>query len=183
MQFGLKTLPKSALRLSQYSWGQAPQGLMTKNQLKAKGLMPVGPACAAIWYNKHNKFLWLWDYNDEKAVVERPLPSPTRIAAIQKRQLKRWICLSCGQIADYNLDGTRCEECRKKIKCEENRKEATRAMNSIFASGENCVILDIATTGYWLPANLVDIAVLGLDGSILFNQRLKTPRPSTHAIH
>lgn len=100
-RFGLPTYP--------YFW--APQGLLTRRQLRARGLRPGGQQPAAqIFWRKGKRVAYLY-------LVSLALPkrtaTPAQLAALDAAMRARRTCPSCGTEKPYCIPLSRgeCNDC------------------------------------------------------------------------
>jgi hypothetical protein len=102
-RYGMPTYP--------YRW--APEGLLTRRQLRARGLRPGGQRIAAqiIWkYKGRRRVAYL--YRADLAKPRRQ-PSPAQLLAIQAALRARRTCPTCGHEQDYYIPLSRgeCNTC------------------------------------------------------------------------
>jgi hypothetical protein len=102
-RFGLPTYP--------YHW--APKGLLTRRQLRAKGLRPGGQDIAAqiLWrHRKSRRVAYL--YREDQSLPKRQA-TPAQLAAIGKALAARRTCLTCGCEKPYCIPLSRgeCNDC------------------------------------------------------------------------
>jgi len=85
-----------------YPWGLAPDGLATRDQLRAMGLRPRGGAVAQVmWFSRKSpqpRFARL--YEIAKATPPKPR-SPGQLASLAAAMRARRTCPECGQIRPY----------------------------------------------------------------------------------
>lgn len=89
--YGIPTYP--------YRW--APEGLLTRRQLRAAGLRPAGQDVAAqILWRDGRRVAYLY-----RADLARPKreATPAQLAAIGKALTARRTCTTCGQTKDYYI--------------------------------------------------------------------------------
>jgi hypothetical protein len=91
-----------------YPYKQAPKGLATLRQLRAKGLRPNGqdPVAQMLW-RKGERVAYL--YRIDLAAPKRTA-SPRQLDAINKALTARRTCPTCGDIKDYFIP-RRAGEC------------------------------------------------------------------------
>ncbi len=102
-RYGIPTYP--------YRW--APKGLLTRRQLRVRGLRPGGQDIAAqiIWKRKgRTRVAYL--YESAKANPKRKA-TPAQLVAIQAALRARRICRTCGKEKDYYIPLSRgeCNDC------------------------------------------------------------------------
>jgi hypothetical protein len=102
-RFGLPTYP--------YRW--APDGLLTRRQLRARGLRPAGQRIAAqILWKHHGKRRVAYLYRADLAKPKRAA-TPAQLLAIQAALRARRTCPTCGHEKDYCIPLSRgeCNDC------------------------------------------------------------------------
>lgn len=74
----------------------APQGLLTRRQLRAAGLAPGGqePWAQLVW-RRNRRFAWL--YRVDLATPKRT-PTPAQLAAVEAALAARRVCAICGPV-------------------------------------------------------------------------------------
>ncbi|MBO0811206.1 MAG: hypothetical protein J2P23_04080 [Microlunatus sp.] len=74
----------------------APDGLLTRRQLRAAGLAPGGqePWAQLVW-RRDGRFAWL--YRVDLAKPKR-IPTPAQLAAVQAALAARRVCAECGPV-------------------------------------------------------------------------------------
>jgi hypothetical protein len=105
-KYGIPTYP--------YHW--APKGLLTRRQLRARGLRPGGQDIVAqiIWKHKgRHRVAYLYDITQAKP---KRMATPAQLAAIQAALRARRICPSCGAEKWYYIPRSRgeCNDCFEK---------------------------------------------------------------------
>ncbi|WP_405682875.1 RRQRL motif-containing zinc-binding protein [Streptomyces sp. NBC_01238] len=97
-----------------FPWKLAPAGLLTRDQLVAKGLRPRGPAVAQVmWFSTKTstpgepRFARLYDAS--KATPPKPR-SPGQVASLAAAMRARRTCPECGETRTYCLS-TRLKVC------------------------------------------------------------------------
>ena len=86
-----------------FPYRYAPDGLVTRRQLRAEGLRPNGydPVAQILWrHRKETRVAYL--YRRDLAVPKR-IPSPAQLAVIDKMLRARRTCPRCGQLRDYYI--------------------------------------------------------------------------------
>ncbi|MFC6596719.1 RRQRL motif-containing zinc-binding protein [Kitasatospora paranensis] len=93
-RFGLPTFP----------WRMAPDGYLTRRQLRARGLRPGGQPVAAqiLWRSRRSGVRAAYLYRTTLAKPVRPM-TPARAAALAAANRARRTCPSCGRDAGYVL--------------------------------------------------------------------------------
>ncbi|WP_433019971.1 RRQRL motif-containing zinc-binding protein [Kribbella sp. CA-294648] len=85
--------------LPEFRFGQAPAGLSTRRQLRARGLCRGGQEpFARLTWKRDQRFAWL--YVDAKAKPKRT-PSHKQLAAVQKALAARKVCAECGPVEHF----------------------------------------------------------------------------------
>lgn len=81
----------------------APDGLVTRRQLRNAGLRPAGQPVIAqiVWRHKKNTRI-AYLYRRDLAKPKRQ-PTPAQLAAVQRALLARRTCPACGQIKTYYI--------------------------------------------------------------------------------
>lgn len=84
-----------------YWWQNAPAGLATRRQLRARGLRPGGqqPVAQVMWHGRRGDrvaYLYRVDLAKSKRIA-----SPAQLAAIGKALRVRRTCGTCGEVRDY----------------------------------------------------------------------------------
>ncbi|MEU1418651.1 RRQRL motif-containing zinc-binding protein [Kitasatospora sp. NPDC005751] len=88
-----------------YPWRMAPTGLLTRRQLRARGLRPGGQPVAGqiLWRSRRtNGVRTAYLYRLTLAKPVRPM-TPGRTAALAKANAARRTCPGCGRDAGYVL--------------------------------------------------------------------------------
>ncbi|MET9484782.1 RRQRL motif-containing zinc-binding protein [Streptomyces sp. NPDC006638] len=95
-----------------YRYRLAPEGLLTRRQLRAAGLRPVGDPVAEIVWRRGRRVAYL--YEAATAVPVQPM-TPGRWRAHEAMMRARRICTTCGQDAGYVLrrSTNTCEPCHQ----------------------------------------------------------------------
>jgi len=100
--------------LPTYGWEAAPVGLLTRRQLRARGLCPGGQAPVALlmWHRRRKgcTFAYLYDINHART---KRTATPAVLAAIGRALLARTVCGSCGLPQTYFIPRTlgQCLDC------------------------------------------------------------------------
>lgn len=164
-----KTFPRGVwgecAGVKQYEWGQAT-GLFTAGQLKKKRLTP-GPAVGALYYSKAPDN-WLWLYREEDAT---PMPNLSEkqkatIGKMQAAALASRTCQRCGVVFGQKRDLTngKCSKCMVAQWCQESLDE-------------QCLILDVETTGLDTSAEIISISIIDSDGDVRLSTYVKPLKP------
>lgn len=149
-----------------YSTGSAPAHLMTRAQLAAarRRLRPGQKGRPQAWLycmpRHHHAPLYTLEQTSPQ-----PEPTTAQLAALAAGRQVWWKARAC----------TYCDEIHKSW-CNEQMYAMLRDDRAAAASwarrvldGPACVVLDTETTGLHDGARIVEIAVLGVDGSVLFD--------------
>lgn len=102
-KYGIPTYP--------YHW--APKGLLTRRQLRARGLRPGGQEIVAqIMWKRRGKKRVAYLYDSAKAKAKRQA-TPAQLIAIQAALRARRICPTCGKEKEYYIPLSRgeCNDC------------------------------------------------------------------------
>ena len=86
-----------------FPYHYAPEGLLTRRQLRAKGLRPNGydPVAQILWrHKKETRTAYL--YRRDLAAPKRTA-TPAQLAVIAKMLRARRTCRHCGQLRDYYI--------------------------------------------------------------------------------
>lgn len=99
-----------------YPFHRAPEGLLTRRQLRAKGLRPGGQDVVAqiIWKHKgRRRVAYLYDAANAKP---KRNATPAQLVAIQTALRARRICPTCGNEKDYYIPLSRgeCNDCSER---------------------------------------------------------------------
>ena len=181
--------------VQRFEWGTAPENLKTVGQLKKVGLKPNSPRVGLIQTNKGYFEL----FNSAEAI---PF-TPDELAAEKerKRQARYRICKHCKQSVrreKWNLEWQACDKCldgvieahyeRERIEEEErqeeheqmvsrDRDEAIQWARDLLAGGKDVYILDTETTGLSGNAEIVQVAIIDLQGSYFYETFVKPVQP------
>jgi len=165
--------------------------LLTKSQLKAERLKPApGQHPAASYWQGMG---WVYQYDASQAVAMRPYraPTPAQITALAAgRQLIGTLpCAGCGQrIERFALNRAgNCSDCSNRIYAEEQKEywQAT-CRDAAHLSTLDPLFVDTETTGVDEEAEIIEVAVLALDGTVLLETLVKpvgAVPPQATAIH
>ncbi|BFV58727.1 hypothetical protein KCMC57_up38310 [Kitasatospora sp. CMC57] len=96
--------PSGAGALPTYKWRQAPDGLLTRRQLRKQGLRPNGqPVAAQIrWHSRYGTTAEAHLFRPELAAPVRKM-TPAWRAALNAANRARRSCPACGRDAGYVL--------------------------------------------------------------------------------
>lgn len=151
--------------IKNYSWwgetNEPPQNLKTKKQLNDLGLSPLTPA-GVIPTRKYN--LYLYDVNDSASVKPKRKPTEKQLKALaesreKQRKIRTWKDW-------YEFEGM----------IEHDRVAAVKCCREYLENKQNYIILDTETTGLD-DAQIVEIAIINLDGEALLNTLVKPTIP------
>ncbi|GAB3750770.1 RRQRL motif-containing zinc-binding protein [Microlunatus parietis] len=96
--------------LLSFPFGWAPDGLLTRRQLREAGLSPGGqePYGRIVW-KREQRFAWL--YREDLAAPKR-VPTPAQLAAVEAALAARRVCVECGPV-DHTVRTTDhlCGDC------------------------------------------------------------------------
>ncbi|GAB3765689.1 RRQRL motif-containing zinc-binding protein [Microlunatus parietis] len=96
--------------LPEFRFRQAPDGLLTRRQLRDAGLSPGGqePYGRIVW-KREQRFAWL--YREDLAAPKR-VPTPAQLAAVEAALAARKVCVECGPV-DHTVRTTDhlCGDC------------------------------------------------------------------------
>jgi hypothetical protein len=89
--------------LPTYPYRCAPDGLLTRRQLRASGLRPAGqPVTAQVIWRHRGRRRIAYLYRTDRAAPKR-LPTPAQLLAIAAALRARRTCLSCGAEKPYYI--------------------------------------------------------------------------------
>lgn len=102
---------------TEYRWGWAPKGLVTRRQLRALGLRPGGQQpIGEIRWARGERVAYLY-----RLAAARPkrTPTPAQLAALAAAMKARRTCAECGRDAGYCLptDHHLCIDCYYEHHC------------------------------------------------------------------
>jgi hypothetical protein len=178
--------------LPTYPWfDQVPEGLLTRKQLKDKGLRPGGPAVALVVWKRGER--WAALYDASVALPKREM-TEAQAAALEKARAAQRTCYSCGKDIGMVLwarfrperDCPYCHEDYLHYQQELRNADAKRAAISarIWLRSPRTVIVDTETTD--LGGYLVQIAVIDTSGAVLLDTLVNPLSPisaGAHRIH
>ncbi|MDX2697119.1 3'-5' exonuclease [Streptomyces ipomoeae] len=149
-----------------YSTGSAPNGLMTRTQLRAAGrrLRPGQKARPRAWLYCMPRHHHAPLYALEQTSVQ-PAPSAAQLAALAAGRAVWWGRNACPHCDDVHK-GWCQEEWLAMIRQDH---DAAAGWARKVLDDPTCAVLDTETTGLHDSARIVEIAVLGIDGSTLLN--------------
>ncbi|CAM4053267.1 exonuclease domain-containing protein [Paenibacillus alkaliterrae] len=158
-------------------WEDVPEGLLSKTALKEKGLNP-GPVRGTIHLRSRNLLVNL--YNEQEA-IPRKAATPQQIAALDKARTvlnAARTCTSCGHLFSKRLSSGICQFCRHDRWLHEVSEDAERRIRSWVSRSESVVVVDVEATGLDDNDEIVEIAVVGLDGKLLYQSLVKPTIPN-----
>lgn len=147
-------------------WGsgsnEPPEHLKTKKQLSELGLSPLKP----MGFIETTKYtLYLYDPNDSESVKPKRKISQSQKTTLAKgrrtQQYNAW----------YRREGYLIEQ----LYVDEN--SAIKWAREVLAAKDNYVILDTETTGLSSNDEVIQIAIVSLDGTILLDSLVKPTIP------
>ena len=158
--------------------GNMTSRLLTKTQLKAERLRP-GPGqqpAARYWQGMG----WVYQYDASLAVAMRPYraPTPAQIEALAAgRELVGTLpCAGCGRrIERFALNGGgNCYECSNRIYAAEQKSYwQMTCRDAAHLLTLNPLFVDTETSGLDADAEIIEVAVLALDGTVLLDTLVK----------
>jgi DNA polymerase-3 subunit epsilon len=162
-----------------YAWETAPKHLRTTKQLRAERLKPGAAPRGCIRIEDG----WCYLYDRAEAVPVREISEAQRAALAKARERARLVhCPGCKQDVDREFFDHRkglcwtCIDIDARIRLENRQEEARDGAvawaRDRLAEGDGCVVLDTETTALDKP-EIIEIAVIGLDGKELFHQRIR----------
>lgn len=171
-----------------YEWKGAPENLKTRGQLEKMGLKPGGPVRGVVGMAE-------WPLYDTGEAI--PFTLEETEAKREERRKKRYrTCKRCGkEVRREKLDAAFkvCQACmpvvmeERRVKRELERADREREFQAFLIEardtsiaqarawlrmGDQAVILDTETTGLDY-AEVIEIAIIDLDGQVLVNERVK----------
>ena len=147
--------------IKEYNWwgesNEPPKHLKTKKQLAEIGFKPQTPV-GVICTRKYD--LYLYDPNNPDSAIPKRKPTPAQLRALAKgRETQRKKAYKRNWYRHY---GGHLKEKNYSIEWAKN----------ILAERNNSVILDTETTGL-SEAEIIQIAIIGLDGKIILDSFVK----------
>lgn len=174
-------------------WEDVPANLKTKSSLKQMGLKPKrGQQPAGIKTHWDYK---IPDYNlyDVAEAVPNTVSDKQRaaIAKAQEESLKKRTCIECGWVEELgrnyrnkpHVSGGLCPNCREQAKHLEDHNSAIEWAKTILLM-PNVLILDTETSD--LDGEIIELAVINLQGETVFNSRFNPVLPiseGARAVH
>ncbi|CAD5988604.1 putative exonuclease CP81 (plasmid) [Planktothrix tepida] len=148
--------------IAEYCWwgsggNEPPPNLKTKKQLSEMGLSPIAPV-GVIHTRKY--YLYLYDSDNPQSVKPKRQCSPKQLENLAKQREKQ------GKIRRYR------EWYESWGKLEIDRVDAVKTAKNYLENKSVYVILDTETTGL-NEAEIVEIAIIDLDGKTLLNTLVK----------
>ncbi|MFC5402353.1 exonuclease domain-containing protein [Cohnella soli] len=159
------------------SWDDIPAGLFSKTALGQKGLKP-GPFVHGSIYLKSRRIL-VELYREDEAVPKRA-PSPKQLAALEKAravQEEARTCTSCRTVGSEYLYGQLCEHCRHELWLTEVSEKSRERFRRWVEHSNAYAVLDVETTALDDDAEIVEIAVVALDGAVLYQSLVRPLNP------
>ena len=177
--------------VQRYVWGDAPENLKTIGQLKKIGLKPNKPYRGIVQGGKGTYELFdaneAFPFSADEIAAEKELKRRSRYRTCKhcKREVRRekwddyWkACEKCleGVIDAYYErqiveDALRQEELERLFA--KDRDEVIQWAREILSKGENAFILDTETTGLDGDAEIVQVAIIDLNGSTVYETLVK----------
>lgn len=165
--------------------------LLTKTQLKAERLKPApGQQPAARYWQGMG---WVYQYDASLAVAMRPYraSAPAQAAALAagRRLVGTLACAGCGQrIERFALNGAgNCYDCLNRIYAEEQRRYwLAICRDAAHLLSLNPLFVDTETSGLGENAEIIEVAVLEPDGTVLLEALVKPVDdvpPQATAVH
>lgn len=157
-------------------WEDVPDGLLSKTALKEKGMKPGPIVRGTIFINRRNLLVKL--YHEKEAIPREPA-SPSQLAALVKARAAQEVvrtCPGCQQIFSFNLKGSICEYCKHEIWLDERSEFAKNRFILWKENQKQYVVLDVETTGLDEDAEIVEIAIVDLDETVLFHSLIRPER-------
>jgi DNA polymerase III subunit epsilon len=156
-------------------WDDIPIGVMNKSALKEKGLKP-GPACGQIYLQKRR--VWI-DLYDEREAIPRKPATEKQLAALQKARVALEFaktCPRCRSILSIPLNGKLCEYCVKQLWLEDQSQLAHSRFCEWVDRKDDFAVLDLETTGLDDEAEILELAIVDLEGELLFHSLVRPER-------
>ncbi|MEL6601768.1 MAG: 3'-5' exonuclease [Cyanobacteria bacterium J06614_10] len=152
--------------LKEYKWwgnaGEPPEHLKTKRQLSEMGLKPVSPV-GVIHTNKYDCLLY--DSTSDKSVRKKRKATPAQLAALEKGRKKQAFWADWKQWDRY--EGFILAD----------RAAAIQEARRILDNQDQYVVLDTETTGLGHRDQVIEIAIIDLNGKTLINTLVKPFEP------
>lgn len=112
-----------------WPWKWAPEGLVTRRQLRAEGLAPGGhgPVAQVLWQHRRQvRKAYLYD---KSLAVPKRTPTPAQLEAVGKALAARKTCPSCGVQQPYCLPKSigECLDCAEGTRRDPGRQAEPEA--------------------------------------------------------
>jgi DNA polymerase III epsilon subunit-like protein len=160
-----------------YAWGAAPEHLKTEAELKKMRLeIPPSPA-GCIWWGSEKRYIYLYD---STTATPKPELTSAQIAGKERAALTRRTCKGCGEVKSRPGElskGRLCRACR--------RTKFAAELRALVEAG-NVVVLDTETTGLEWDDQVIELAIVDLQGNALLDTRIRTLVPiedGARAVH
>ncbi|QWI25661.1 3'-5' exonuclease (plasmid) [Bacillus mycoides] len=161
------------------NWNEIPENLATKTALGREGLKPNGNVVGTYFKRSTNKYIDLYDRNE--ATPKRKMSEKQQIALEKAREksIQQRTCTRCEYAVQHKnkLENGLCSSCIKnlaEIESFKKQRESCRNEVSNFLRHKNrYLILDTQTTGLNSTDQIIEIAVIDLDGKTLLNTLVK----------
>ncbi|KND60971.1 Phage protein [Candidatus Burkholderia verschuerenii] len=161
----------------------APAHLRTKTELKQERLKPAPKQGAAGFYWQGHGYVTLYDPAEAIPMRPRRELSSAQAAALSigRTLVGTALCAVCGMRTDkFELDRNRgrCYECEARDE-REQWEEEKRAICSYAADllTRSPLFFDTETTGLDEHAEIIEVAILDHDGTVLLNTLVKPTQP------
>jgi DNA polymerase-3 subunit epsilon len=174
---------ESIVRFSK--WSEVPGHLVSATEMKKRGLVP-GVIRGQVYQKSNHQLINLYDVNE--ALPKRPATSK-QLAAIEKARavmLAKRTCRRCGGIFSKLLNNQLCDYCDTEAWLDTKSEEALRRFRQWVEHKCDFAVLDVETTGLDDDAEIVEIAVVDLDETVLFHSLVKPSgsiSPEATAVH
>lgn len=158
-------------------WEDIPEGLLSKTALGEKGLKPGSTVHGTIYLKRRRLLVEL--FHVDEAIPKRPA-SPKQLAALEKARATQEevrTCPGCRTVGTKNLNGSLCEHCRHEAWLREVSEKAHHIFRSWVEHSNNYAVLDVETTGLDSQAEIVEIAIVSLDGAVLYQSLVRPLKP------
>ncbi|MGI2295611.1 3'-5' exonuclease [Paenibacillus sp. GXUN7292] len=157
-------------------WANVPDHLKCLTELKRMNLKPVGEPKAEVW----NNYTWVKLYDIQETVSRRPATDKQLLALEKARQaaVELRTCTRCGGVVSSRsqlIEGI-CQHCKKALWLESVEIAAIATMASWCEHKLDYVILDVETTGIEDDDEIVEIAIVDLDETVIFETLIKPNR-------
>lgn len=164
-----------------YAWGQVPSRLKTVWQLRQAGLRPSQRQQPVGCVGESVHYLY-----DERQAVYLPAPTPAQLAAEHRARAAR-TCRECGEIVkrERDLADGLCKFCLLEVQIKYVQLQVIWWARGVLGDPQ-VIVLDTASTGLDYDAEIVEIALLDVQGRTLLDTLVK-PRgkipPRASALH